>query len=399
MRALARALLLAFAFAVPWEYSLDLGPPLGNVARLAGLMVLAVAIPAVLQAKRARLWGALQMLALALFLAMCCTYLWSSDSLATLDRLPGYFQEMMAVWLVWELAEDEADLHALLRAWLAGTWVLAGLTIASYALQGPTGAEQIRFAAAGQDPNDAARFLDLGLPIAALLVDWEPRRASKLAALSYLPVGVLAVLLSASRGGFLEGLAALAGCAWVLWHNHKRLVLAGLYAVPAAAAALWWAIPSGTLERIATLADRAQVGDLNQRVNIWDAGWRAFLEAPFWGHGAGTFVVAAGLAPIDTAHNTALAILVEEGVVGLVLAAAILAVAARAAMTTHGALRGALCTLLVVWCIASMVGTTGESRVTWLMFAVVALAGRLYAHERVNTESPAGCSSAIAGTI
>ena len=76
MRALARALLLAFVFAVPWEYSLDLGPPLGNVARLAGLMVLAVAIPAVLQAKRARPWGALQMLALALFLAMCCTYLW-----------------------------------------------------------------------------------------------------------------------------------------------------------------------------------------------------------------------------------------------------------------------------------------------------------------------------------
>ncbi len=162
-------------------------------------------------------------------------------------------------------------------------WVLAGLTIVSFVLESAGGADQIRFAAIGQDPNDAARFLDLGLPVAALLVDWESHRTGKLFALGYLPLGVTAVLLSASRGGFLEGLVALAGCAWVLWHNHKRMVLAGLYAVPPVAAALWWAIPLGTIERIATLADRAQAGDLNQRVNIWDTGWRAFLQAPFLG--------------------------------------------------------------------------------------------------------------------
>ena len=37
MRRIAWTLLLLFAFSIPWEYSLDLGPPFGNIARVAGL--------------------------------------------------------------------------------------------------------------------------------------------------------------------------------------------------------------------------------------------------------------------------------------------------------------------------------------------------------------------------
>ena len=37
-------LLMLFAFAVPWEYALDLGEPLGNVARILGLVLLAVMV-------------------------------------------------------------------------------------------------------------------------------------------------------------------------------------------------------------------------------------------------------------------------------------------------------------------------------------------------------------------
>ena len=37
MRRTTWILLLVLAFAIPWEYSLDLGEPLGNVARIAGL--------------------------------------------------------------------------------------------------------------------------------------------------------------------------------------------------------------------------------------------------------------------------------------------------------------------------------------------------------------------------
>ena len=86
-------------------------------------------------------------------------------------KLRGYLQEMMIVWLIWEFAESSDDLRNLMRVWLAGSWVLAILTIANYASYYPGSEDQVRFAAFGQDPNDVARYLDLGFPIAALLLD------------------------------------------------------------------------------------------------------------------------------------------------------------------------------------------------------------------------------------
>ncbi len=125
MRRIAWGLLLVFAFATPWEYSLDLGEPLGNIARIVGLLLLLAAIPAILQAGRLRTPGAMQWLVLALYLWFCCSYFWTIEPVATLEKIRGYFQEMMIVWLVWEFAESPHALCGLLRAYVAGSWVLS----------------------------------------------------------------------------------------------------------------------------------------------------------------------------------------------------------------------------------------------------------------------------------
>ena len=159
--------------------------------------------------------------------------------------------------------------------------------------------------------------------------------------------------------------------------------MVGALALPAVAGAIWFLVPRETLERIASITDQLQNGDLNQRVNIWSAGWQAFLKAPLCGHGAGSFVTAAGLAPIDTAHNTVLSILVEGGLIALVLATAIVAFSMRSILATSGTLRIALMTLMAVWLMSSLVGTVGESRTTWLLLAMIALSRRL-AEEQPN---------------
>src|ERR1039458_5628902 len=91
-------------------------------------------------------------------------------------------------------------------------------------------AGQIRFAAAGQDPNDVARFLDLGFPLAALLFVSERRWPSRLLALGYLPLGLFAVLLTASRGGFLAAVVALVGCSILLARTPLECALARILA-------------------------------------------------------------------------------------------------------------------------------------------------------------------------
>ncbi|MGO9318864.1 MAG: O-antigen ligase family protein [Terracidiphilus sp.] len=391
MRRIAWFLLLLLAFAIPWEYSLELGEPLGNIARILGLLLLLVAIPAILQAGRIRTPGPMQWLVLALYLWFCCTYFWTIEPLATLARMRGYFQEMMIVWLVWEFAESADDLRALMRAYVAGSWVLAALTLANFVSADAMAAEQIRFAAAGQDPNDVARFLNLGFPLAALLVTSEQRWPWRMLAAGYLPLGLVAVLLTASREGFLAAVVALAGGGILLGYGHPKRVLAGALALPPLTALLWWIIPSGSFERLATINEQLQSGGLNMRWNIWIAGWHAFVRAPVFGTGAGSFASTAGLSPLDTAHNTALSIAVAGGLVALFLATAIVAVAIWSITQTHGPLRWAMALALLVLGITSLVATVEENRTSWLLLAMIALAGRLGAEQ---PEGVAKCFSA-----
>ena len=387
MRRIAWFLLLVFAFAIPWEYSLDLGEPLGNVARIAGLLVLLAAVPAVLQAGRIRNPGASWWVTLALYLWFCCSSFWTIDSAATLEKLRAYIQEFMIVGLIWEFADTPAHLRELLRAFVAGSWVLAALTLAAYRSPEAIAAGQIRFAAYGQDPNEVARFIDLAFPVAALLFHCERRRFFRGFALAFIPAGVAAVLLTSSRGGFIAAIIALAGAGWLLVHDHSRRIIAAIFAVPVLLASLWFFIPSATLDRLATIPEQLRSGDLNQRLNIWSAGWRAFTHAPILGSGAGSFVAAAHLSAIDTAHNTALSLLVSGGLVALCVFLTLVALAARAALKTFGALRIALVTALLVWAVTSIAATVEENRTTWLLFALIILAGRLATEDRPGLTS------------
>jgi hypothetical protein len=392
MRRIAWVLLLLFAFAIPWEYSLDLGEPLGNVARIAGLLVLLAAVPAVLEAGRIRTPGAFWWLTLTLFLWFCCSYFWTIDAAATLGKIRAYFQEMMIVWLMWEFADTPADLRALLRAFVAGSWVLAILTLAAVRSPEAIAAGQFRFAAYGQDPNEVARFLDLGFPFAALLLDSERSKLARLLSLGFLPVGLFAVLLTASREGFLAAVVALAGSAVLLTRGHPRRLVAGIFALPPFLAALWFIVPSAALKRLATIPEQLQSGDLNQRLNIWSSGWRAFAHAPFFGYGAGTFIGAAHLSTFDTAHNTALSIVVSGGLCALFMATLLVALAVHYALQTRGRLRLALVTALLVWSFTSLVATVEENRTTWLLLAMIAVAGRL------ATEDPEGLAACFSTT-
>src|ERR1700692_3426691 len=109
MRRLAWALLTLFVFTIPWEYSLDLESPFGNIARITGLILLLVAVPAVLRSGELRRPGMVQWLTLALYLWFCLTLFWTAVPDVTLMKLRGYLQEMMIVWLVWEFVDSPHD--------------------------------------------------------------------------------------------------------------------------------------------------------------------------------------------------------------------------------------------------------------------------------------------------
>jgi O-antigen ligase len=147
--------------------------------------------------------------------------------------------------------------------------------------------------------------------------------------------------------------------------------------LPLFAGLLWSTVPRATFERLATIPEQLRGGDFNVRLNIWQVGWQAYKNAPFFGHGMGAFTAAAHLLPTDTAHNTLLSLAVGGGMVAVLLASAIVAVAAASVLRTRGMLRWTLGVGLLAWLITSLVATVEENRTSWLLMGVIALAGRL----------------------
>jgi len=386
MQRLTIILLTLYAFSVPWEYSLDWGEPLGNVARILGLLLMLTGVLAVLERREMAKPGEIQWLVLAFYLYFACSYFWTVDAVATVEKMRAYFQVMMIVWISWEVANLPRRLNGLLLAFVSGCWVLAILTLLNYTSASAVSAEQlasqVRFVAEGQDPNDVARFLDLGFPLAVLAFAIEKRWPVRLLAIGYVPAGLTAVLLTASRGGFSAALAALMGSAvlLVVWRPRAAaLVFVGLAVT---AGALWLFVPAESLDRLGTIPEQVGAGDLNERLNIWVAGWHAFTQSPWWGYGAGSFTTAAGLAPGDTAHNTVMAVLVTGGLAGAAIFSAILVCVGVTVARMSGLLRIAFGTVLVVWFITSMVGSVEENRTTWLLFGMMAVAGRMEVEHR-----------------
>jgi len=156
---------------------------------------------------------------------------------------------------------------------------LAALTLANFRSVEALAGNQIRFVATGQDPNDVARFLDLAFPLAALLLHIERRWPWRLLALGYLLLGLAAVVLTASRGGFLAPFLRLAGCAFLLIRKHAKAVLAGALgwlALALSCGSQFHVRPSNGCHNSIPAQGRRS----HQRSNIWVAGWDAFARSP-----------------------------------------------------------------------------------------------------------------------
>jgi len=105
---------------------------------------------------------------------------------------------MMIVWLVWEFAESPAIYAPAAR--FRGRIVGAGLLTSPVSARGGNCRRSDSLCAYGQDPNDVAGF-SIWIPSAALLLNGESRWPERLLALGYLPLGLFAVVLTASRVG------------------------------------------------------------------------------------------------------------------------------------------------------------------------------------------------------
>jgi O-antigen ligase len=178
-----------------------------------------------------------------------------------------------------------------------------------------------RFSIEGFDPNDLAMTLVLALPMAWYLGMTYQQPLLRWFCRGFVPLGVLALALTGSRGGMVAGTIGLLVVPLTMTRLTPGKFAAALVLVAVSGGLAVAYTPESVIERLASTRSQVQRGELGGRMTIWRAGAEAFVERPITGYGAGAFAPAVRriLGYPRVSHNSYLTVLVEQGLVGFVL--------------------------------------------------------------------------------
>jgi O-antigen ligase len=315
--AVARAAFLAFAFSVPLDVRAMAG--VGSITAGIGILLVAASLGTLLERGRLRRLESTHHLALALLAWIALSTFWSSDVELTLQRAQTFVQLVVFLLIYWQLGTTPGLIENVSVAYVGGATVAALGTLQNY-LRGETYSVEARFAAEGFDPNDLGVTIAIGLPMAWWLVvrgsGWR-----RVAGASYVPLALMAVALTASRGAMLTVLAALIVVPALAGARAGRTLLLAVVVAAMTALLLSSVVPDTSWERLLSTRDQVVTGTMTHRTVIWSAGWEIFKDNWFLGVGSGAFPAAVEkvLNWRMVAHNTFLSVAVELGVVGVAL--------------------------------------------------------------------------------
>ena len=267
--------------------------------------------------------------------------IWAEVPITALVNLGSFGLAALLFPVAYTALRDTADVKKLLMVivvfgFIAATYGFALDPSASGASGGDPAAELDRLGGSIGDPNRFAAKVLPGAIIAIALMFIYKSLAIRLFLVAAIGIGVIAVLLSLSRGGLIAAAFVCLAAPLVIAGARGRVALATCGAIALAIGALFVLTPPEARQRI-TESDGG-----NGRTDIWTVGWRMVEAHPANGVGAGNFEIVSihyliqpGAILRDeyfvtapkVAHNSYLHVLAELGVFGLALYLTIIGIA------------------------------------------------------------------------
>ena len=373
-----------FVFTIPWE-NVIVVPGVGTVGKLVGVVAFAVGILAIINAGHMRRFAAIHGLMAMFVMWGGFTLLWSKAPDRTKEEVVTYFQLLLMVWILRELASNNWAQKSLISAFVLGTYISAISTFMA-AVSGNSAHYQ-RYSAEGFNPGDLALTIVLSVPFSIYLASVEKNPFWSWIYRIQPAVAACAVLCTAARGALIDlGIACLIiPLSFRRWNVGQQLTVFLVGIVGIIGIAVF--VPASSWSRLGTIGSEVLSGTLNERTTIWKAGFDVFRENPINGIGVNAFAptiqralgtprqiknAAANEVVELVAHNTFISVLVEEGVVGFLLFVFILAGLWRGILALPVAERKLWFVVFLVWTIGVMELTWEYRKPTWLLFGLLA---------------------------
>jgi O-antigen ligase len=281
-------------------------------------------------------------------------------------------------WLIWEFAPTLKEQNRLLHAFIFGLTATLVMLYYGFAFDpGGVGQALVRYGGGGLNLNRQAVMLVMSILLAlnfGAALAFEQSRWRTFYWL-YVPAAVVAVPLTGSRQGFVcllvAGAASLPLLRRAPWWSKLLLAIIAIGAV----LAIVRTTPQILMERIASPEEYdPETGALGGRRVLWERGLEVLAEKNLLtGIGAGTYssATATGTRIIAVAHNVFVGVLVETGIIGLILYTTMLAMLARQVWKIANEERLLWITMLSIWGLAALVGSSEYEKFTWFLFGIV----------------------------
>jgi O-antigen ligase len=404
LRSVSIWLSLLFVFSVPWENAIELGV-LGRGSKVLGYLTFLVWGLAALAHRRLRKPDGFQQAYFLFLIWNGFTLYWSVDPEATFSAFKTYAEMFGLLLLFWDLYDREVLVKAALQAYVLGAFVAAGSIIVNYLTAPPVRYPlHERISALGYQVDGIALIVAIAGPAAWFLAAGpeagERPALARILNYAYIPVGVVALAMTGTRGATL---ASIPTAVLVVWSFRKLSAGKRVMAVAALVAAIVTVVqiaPVGGLNRIGTAATLTQgnEGALSGRWSIWVESSQVFMERPV--QGVGTDGHRAAIAHLRTqrsaykkaekeAHNTYISILVETGLVGFGLFACVLACLYKRVRSRSGWDLHYWTAQVAVVAIGAMSLSLEDSKAVWIMtsLAVASAAAVRTQESRLSYES------------
>jgi putative inorganic carbon (HCO3(-)) transporter len=266
--------------------------------------------------------------AMAFFVAFSIqSLLFAYDPWYTIGGLLSFAKTILTVFLICQLTRTEKHLETLAFVVFAAvlSTVILGVvnvrlgivkdwTVISSALS------WMRFGSTHVNPNLAAYYLVVGLPLAIYAVTRARGGLAKGALVAAILAIIVATVMTFSRQAIFPLVVILVA---TLIKQARRKYVYGIVATAVVVVALF--VPQYYWWRISTIgsifSDSAGDFSLRIRLKALQAGWHLFLQHPFTGIGLNNFYVRSGSAELPVkmvAHNGYLEVLCGVGIFGFI---------------------------------------------------------------------------------
>jgi putative inorganic carbon (HCO3(-)) transporter len=314
----------------------------------------------------------------ALLLVVVIGVAWSDSGLTNAVMIMPMY--VAFVFVAPSLIEDRQDLERIVIAFLVAASVLSVVAIAQRvigvfqwrAILIQSDDYSYRSNAFFADPNNLARFLAISMALAAgMILVTGPRRLTVHLAAPMLAVSTLAIVVTASRSGWLGMLLAsflVVVMAPIRPYTKLRLTSVAFGGLGFVLILLF--MQGGTnAERVKSLG--AGVELVGQREFLIKGGWEMWKDNPLFGVGSGNYqhtLVTSYLwtlpwwAQTTLSHTSLISVLAELGIVGVSIIGLFVARVVVACKSAYRRSTGRYSRLMAVWCAAAMIEILFQSQ-------------------------------------